>query len=238
MRTFEFPIRKFDFQTQYSIPMEFLDPELERYIEAHTSPENETLAALNRETHLKVFQPRMLSGHLQGRVLSMLSKMIKPKNILEIGTYTGYSALCFAEGLSGDGHIDTIDHNEELKPMVESYLKRSGLTDRVTLHVGEASDIIPSLDKMYDIVFIDADKENYIRYYDAVFEKVRPGGYIIADNVLWSGKVIDEKEIEKDLDTKTLVEYNEKLQKDPRVENVLFPIRDGLMIARKKEDRK
>ncbi len=213
--------------------MEFLDPAIENYVTEHTSHESELLRSLNRETHLKILQPRMLSGHLQGRVLSMLSQMIKPKNILEIGTYTGYSALCFAEGLQDDGRIDTIDRNEELEPIVTRYIKEANKEDTIHLHIGTALDIIQSLDYKYDMVFIDADKENYINYYDAVFNKVPIGGYIIADNVLWSGKVLDKSEIEADEDTKVLVAYNERIMNDERVENVLFPIRDGLMIARK-----
>lgn len=213
--------------------MEILDPAIETYVNEHTSHESELLRSLNRETHLKILQPRMLSGHLQGRVLSMLSHMIKPKNILEIGTYTGYSALCFAEGLQKEGRIDTIDRNEELEPIVSKYIKQAGQKKMIHLHIGTALNIIESLDYKYDIVFIDADKENYINYYNAVFDKVPVGGYIIADNVLWSGKILDKQEIEKDLDTKVLVEYNKKIMNDQRVENVLFPIRDGLMIARK-----
>lgn len=213
--------------------MQFLDPLIELYVNNHTSKESEILRSLDRETHQKILQPRMLSGHLQGRVLSMLSHMIKPKNILEIGTYTGYSALCFAEGVQEGGRIDTIDHNEELEPIVSRYIKDAGQQDVIKHHIGEALDIIKTLDRQYDIVFIDADKENYINYYNAVFDKVSLGGYIIADNVLWSGKVLDQNEIEKDPDTKILVEYNEKITNDERVENVLFPIRDGLMIARK-----
>ena len=214
--------------------MEFLDPKLEAYVENHTMPESPVLDELNRETWLKVLQPRMLSGHLQGRVLSMLSHMIKPKNILEVGTYTGYSALCFAEGLQEGGVIDTIDINEELEPFVQRFLEKSGYADRIQMHVGNALDIIPTLDKEYDIVFIDADKNNYINYYNAAFEKVNKGGYIIADNVLWSGKVLDEQELKDDPDTRTINEYNKMVLADERVENVLFPIRDGIMIARKK----
>lgn len=213
--------------------MDFLDPKLDKYAVDHTSPENEVLDALNRETYLKVLQPRMLSGHLQGRVLSMLSHMISPKNVLEIGTYTGYSALCFAEGLQAGGHIDTIDINEELAPMVEKYMEKSKLQNQISMHIGSALDVIPQLDKTYDLVFIDADKENYLNYFNAVIDKVKTGGYIIADNVLWSGKVLDPSEIANDKDTGAIVTYNKSIQEDPRVENVLFPIRDGLMIARK-----
>lgn len=213
--------------------MEFLDPAIEQYVNAHTSHESEILRSLNRETHQKILQPRMLSGHLQGRVLSMITNMIKPKSILEIGTYTGYSALCFAEGLQKGGRIDTIDHNEELEPIVTRYIKEAGLQKVIHHHIGEALEIIKTLKHQYDMVFIDADKENYLNYYNAIFEKVPVGGYIIADNVLWSGKILDRKEIENDPDTKALVEYNEKIMADVRVENVLFPIRDGLMISRK-----
>lgn len=213
--------------------MDFLDPEIDDYAGSHTTAESKTLHNLNRETYLKVLQPRMLSGHIQGRVLSMLSHMIKPKNILEIGTYTGYSALCFAEGLAENGEIDTIDINEELAPMAQGYFEKAGFGEHIKMHIGNAIDIIPNLDKSFDLVFIDADKENYINYFNAIFDKVPVGGYIIADNVLWSGKVLDSKEIETDLDTKIIAAYNAMIQNDERVENVLFPIRDGLMIARK-----
>lgn len=216
--------------------MEFLDAQLDAYITAHTSPEPEALHALNRETHIKVLQPRMLSGHLQGRVLSMLSHMIRPAQVLEVGTYTGYSAICIAEGLAEGGHIHTIDLNEELEPMVSRYLALTGNADRVTMHIGAALDVIPTLEGPFDLVFIDADKHNYIRYYDAVFHKMPVGGYLIADNVLWSGKVIDEQEIASDPDTAGLAAFNKHVLDDPRVENVLFPIRDGLMIARKISD--
>ena len=213
--------------------MELLPHDIEQYVNAHTSQESVILKALDRETHQKILHPRMLSGHLQGRVLSMLSHMIKPKNILEIGTYTGYSALCFAEGLQNGGRIDTIDKNEELAHMVKKYVEEAGMQNIIHHHLGLALDIIKTLPHSYDIVFIDADKENYINYFDAVFDKVPVGRYIIADNVLWSGKVLDKKEAEKDRDTRILVAYNKKITDDPRVENVLFPIRDGLMIARK-----
>lgn len=216
--------------------MEFLDAQLDAYIAAHTSPEPEPLHALNRETHLKVLQPRMLSGHLQGRVLSMLSHMIRPVQVLEVGTYTGYSAICLAEGLAENGHIHTIDINEELEPMVSRYLALTGNADRVTMHIGAALDVMSTLEGPFDMVFIDADKHNYIPYYDAVFNKVPVGGYIIADNVLWSGKVTDEHEIAADPDTAGLVAFNKHVLDDSRVENVLFPIRDGLMIARKISD--
>jgi len=174
----------------------------------------------------------MLSGHLQGRVLSMLSHMIKPKNILEIGTYTGYSALCLAEGLDQKGHLDTIDINEELRPILNKYWGQSKFESQIQLHIGEATKIITGLDKVYDLMFIDADKENYCNYYDLVFDKLSIGGYIIADNVLWSGNVLKEQN-EMNESTRGIADFNVKVQKDSRVENVLMPIRDGLMVIRK-----
>ncbi|MEQ9262350.1 MAG: O-methyltransferase [Owenweeksia sp.] len=213
--------------------MEFLPEKLEQYVEDHTTPESEVLQELNRETWSKVLQPRMLSGHLQGRVLSMLSKMIQPKRILEIGTYTGYSALCLAEGLQEEGKLHTIDINEELEDMVNSYIEKAGYSDRIQMHVGDATQIIPALNESWDIVFIDADKENYSNYFDLTIDHLRPGGYIIADNVLWSGKVI-QKVDPKDEETQALMAFNEKVLKDDRVENALFPVRDGLMVCRKR----
>ncbi len=213
--------------------MNFLKKEIEDYAESHTTPESDLLNRINRETHLKVLQPRMLSGHYQGRVLSMFSRMLHPKSILEVGTYTGYSAICLAEGLAEDGRIDTIDINEELEPMVSQYFEESGYSDQIDFHIGNALDIIPKLNRRYDLVFIDADKENYSAYWEAVFDKVQIGGYIIADNVLWSGKVLDPVEIDSDRDTQALVAYNEMVQNDVRVENILLPVRDGLLIARK-----
>lgn len=212
--------------------MEFIEEDLARYVEEHTQPESELLQKINRETHLEVLRPRMLSGHLQGRVLSMLSKMINPKNILEIGTYTGYSALCMAEGLADGGKIITIDKNEELEPRVKKYLGESGIGDRIELHVGDALEIIPTLKENFDLVFIDADKANYLNYFNLVIDRLHSGAYIIADNVLWSGKVIQKVE-EDDIDTQALLEFNDAIQNDDRVENVLFPIRDGLMVIRK-----
>ncbi len=210
--------------------MEFLDEDLAKYIEQHTDEEPTLLKELNRETQLKVLMPRMISGHFQGRVISMLTKMIKPKNILEIGTYTGYSALCFAEGLVEGGKLITIDINEEIEDLVRSYINKSAFKNIIDYRIGDAADLIPSLTEKFDIVFIDADKENYSTYYDLVFDKVNQGGYIIADNVLWSGKVVGSK---IDKDTRAILEFNKKVQDDTRVENVLFPIRDGLLIARK-----
>ena len=213
--------------------MDFLPEEIENFVIKHTEKEPELLKELNHETWEKVLIPRMLSGHLQGRVLSMISHMIKPKNILEIGTYTGYSAICFAEGLQENGKIHTIDINEELESIVSKYIEKSNLKNTIINHIGDAIEIIPSFSEKFDLVFIDADKTNYSNYYDIVFDKVNSGGYIIADNVLWSGKVIDSKE-KLDSDTLALVEFSEKVNSDNRVQNVLFQIRDGVMIVRKK----
>jgi caffeoyl-CoA O-methyltransferase len=213
--------------------MDFLDPQIDAYVCDHTKAENKTLTSLNRETYAKILMPRMLSGHLQGRVLSMLSHMIKPRRILEIGTYTGYSALCLAEGLTPDGLLHTIDINEELEAMVRKFIHEAGMDKKINFHVANAVELIPTLQESFDLVFIDADKENYSNYYDLVFDKVRTGGFIIADNVLWSGKVLTEPEPD-DKDTKAIIAFNSKVMKDSRVENVLFPIRDGLMVVRKK----
>ena len=213
--------------------MDFLPEELDNYVVAHSDQEPPLLYDLNRQTHLKVLQPRMLSGHYQGRVLSMLSKMIQPKRVLEIGTYTGYSALCFAEGLQSGGKITTIDVNHLLEEMVRNYIDKAGLNDTIEYIIGDAMEIVPNLDEVFDLVFIDADKTNYVNYYNLVIDKVPSGGYIIADNVLWSGKVVQAID-SLDEDTKVLVEFNALVQADDRVENVLFPIRDGLMVIRKK----
>jgi predicted O-methyltransferase YrrM len=212
--------------------MEFINDELASYVEAHSQVENELLKKINRETHLEVLRPRMLSGHLQGRVLSIISKMIAPKNILEIGTYTGYSALCMAEGLKKDGKLITIDKNEELENRVSSYFNESSFGHQIQLMVGDANEIIPTLELNFDLIFIDADKTNYLNYYNLVVENLKSGAFIIADNVLWSGKVVLDNEV-MDEDTLALLEFNDIIQKDNRVENVLFPIRDGLMIIRK-----
>ena len=213
--------------------MEFIAQELDDYVCNHTAPENEVLAALNRETHLKVMQPRMLSGHFQGRVLSMLSHMIRPERILEIGTYTGYSALCLAEGLTETGKLITIDVNAQLEAFVRGQFGKSELGSKIDFRIANAIELIPQLDEQFDIVFIDADKMNYINYYHLVFDKVKKGGYILADNVLWSGKVTGEYE-KLDKDTRLLMDFNKLVQEDERVENVLLPIRDGIMIARKR----
>ncbi len=213
--------------------MDFLPEAIEEYVSVHTEKEPKILSELNHETWEKVLIPRMLSGHIQGRILSMFSHMINPKYVLEIGTYTGYSALCFAEGLQADGKIHTIDINEELEPMVRRYVEKAGMQNTIINHIGNAIEIIPTLTETFDLVFIDADKTNYSNYFDLVIDKVKPGGYIIADNVLWSGKVVDENE-SNDPDTAALKDYCNKVLNDDRVQNVLFPVRDGLMVARKK----
>ncbi|MFC4222227.1 O-methyltransferase [Flagellimonas marina] len=213
--------------------MHFLSNILEDYIEEHSQSEPELLADLSRETHLKVLQPRMITGHFQGRVLSLLSKIIAPKNILEIGTYTGYSALCLAEGLQKTGELHTIEINEELHGFQRKYFDRSGFGPHIIQHTGDALDIIPTLDLSFDLVFIDAQKVNYDAYFEAVIQKTRPGGVILSDNVLWSGKVV-EPVPQSDKATLALKAYNKKLQSDPRVETVILPIRDGLTLSRVK----
>ncbi|MCS6795698.1 MAG: O-methyltransferase [Raineya sp.] len=211
--------------------MELLPEFIQKYAEKHTSPETEYLQTLNRETHLKVLMPRMLSGHLQGRFLAMISQMIAPSRILEIGTYTGYSALCLAEGLQPDGKLITIEKNEELEDFAKHFFYKAGMQEKIQMLIGNALEIIPTLNETWDLVFIDADKINYANYYEMVLPQVRKGGWIIADNVLWSGKVADEKYTDKD--TKALRKFNEMIQKDNRVANLLLPLRDGLMIVRK-----
>jgi caffeoyl-CoA O-methyltransferase len=212
--------------------MEFISQELDQYCCSHTAEENDLLKRINRETHLEVLQPRMLSGHFQGRVLSMLSKMMQPKRILEIGTYTGYSALCLAEGLASDGKLVTIDVNEELANRVQAYFDASDYAAQIQYLISPALEVIPTLNEKWDLVFIDADKQNYIEYYEIVLPLLRPGGYVILDNVLWSGKVVDQDKNDKD--TVLLRNLNTLIHDDLRVEEVLLPIRDGLMIARKK----
>lgn len=213
--------------------MDFLDNDISKYVEKHTKEESSLLKKLNRETNAKVIMPRMISGHLQGRVLSMLSHMIQPRNILEVGTYTGYSALCLAEGMQKDGILYTIDINEELEELVGKYFAQSSYNDQIDYRIGNAIDIIPELDEIFDLVFIDADKLNYPRYFELTIEKIRPGGFIIADNVLWSGKVLDKNRKKLDKETEAIVRFNRMVHDDNRVENVLFPIRDGLMVLRK-----
>jgi caffeoyl-CoA O-methyltransferase len=211
--------------------MHFLSDELEQYIEQHSQDEPELLAQLNKETYQKILLPRMLSGHFQGRVLSMLSKLIRPINILEIGTYTGYSALCLCEGMQENGVLHTIDIKEELVDFQRKFFNKSVWGNQIIQHLGEAIDIIPTLNLKFDLVFIDADKENYIPYFDLIVPKMNKGGIILSDNVLWSGKVLEELQ-PNDISTKVLLEYNLLLKNDPRVETVLLPIRDGLTVSR------
>ena len=214
--------------------MDFLPEKINEYSENFSQPESEVLKQLNRETYARILNPRMLSGHLQGRLLAMFSKMIQPKRILEIGTFTGYSTICLSEGLTADGTIDTIEKNEELEEMILNYFEKAGIKQKINLHIGDATKIIKALNNKYDLVFIDADKENYSNYFDLIIDKVNTGGIIIADNVLWSGKVIEPID-EKDFETKAIVAFNKKIQEDKRVENVLVPVRDGLMVMRKRE---
>lgn len=211
--------------------MHFISQELENYIEQHSEKEPELLAALNKETYQKVLLPRMLSGHFQGRVLSMLSKLIRPVNILEIGTYTGYSALCLCEGMQENGTLHTIDIKEELVDFQRKHFDKSPWGNQIVQHLGEAIDIIPTLDTKFDLAFIDADKENYINYFELIVPKMSNGGIILSDNVLWSGKVLEPLQ-KNDISTKILLEYNLLLNNDPRVETVLLPIRDGLTVSR------
>jgi len=211
--------------------MNFLPEKIDEYVVDNSQKEPQILQELTKETWQRVLNPRMLSGAFQGRILSMISKIITPKDILEIGTYTGYSAICIAEGISNEATIDTIDKNEELEDIQNKYFKKSGFRDQIKQHIGNALEIIPTLDKKFDLVFIDADKSNYCNYFNLVIGKMKKGGIILSDNVLWSGKVV-EKLDKKDIDTKALLEYNRLLNKDPRVETVLLPIRDGLSISR------
>lgn len=210
--------------------MEFISQQLSEYCEKLSQPESEILKDLNRQTHLKVGQPRMLSGHLQGRFLSFISKFISPSHILEIGTYTGYSALCLAEGLTEKGKLITIDPNEETNLFAQQFINKSEYKNKIELVQGDAQKIIPTLTQTWDLVFIDADKSNYANYFDLVIDKVRPGGLIIADNVLWSGKILNEI---MDKDTLAIHQFNTKVNSDKRVENLLLPLRDGLMMMRK-----
>jgi caffeoyl-CoA O-methyltransferase len=211
--------------------MHFLSEDLENYVEQHSQNEPELLAQLNKETYQKILLPRMLSGHFQGRVLSMLSKLIRPTNILEIGTYTGYSALCLCEGMQENGILHTIDIKEELIDFQRKYFDRSPWGKQIIQHLGDALDIIPTIDLKFDLVFIDADKENYIHYFNLIVSKMNKGGIILSDNVLWSGKVLEELK-PNDIETKVLIEYNQLLKNDSRIETVLLPIRDGLTVSR------
>jgi predicted O-methyltransferase YrrM len=214
--------------------MEFLSEDLQKYCEQHSSNEPEILKKLNRHTHAQVLQPRMLSGHLQGRFLAMISHLVRPKYILEIGTYTGYSALCLAEGMDTNGKLITIDVNPELEDLVNHYIESAGYKNKIQMIIGDAYQIIRTLPQSFDLVFIDADKSSYAKYFDLVIDKLNPGGVILADNVLWSGKVIDNQSLVKDKDTQLIDAFNKKVQLDPRVETVLLPIRDGITLIRKK----
>ena len=213
--------------------MDFISKELDTYCNDHTSPECEVLRELNHETHTSVLNPRMLSGNLQGQFLTMISRMVRAKCILEIGTYTGYSAICLAKGLPADGVLHTIDVNEELEDIAQKYFKKAKLEHQIVQYIGDATEIIPNLNLKLDLVFIDADKKNYPTYFDLIIDKLNPGGWIIADNVLWSGKVIEELD-PSDMATRALLEYNQRIQNHPQLENLLLPIRDRLMICRKK----
>lgn len=206
---------------------------LEKYILGHIDPEDEVLRELDRETNLNVTGARMLSGHLQGLVLTQLSKMIQPENILEIGTFTGYSAICLAKGLRKGGRLITLEINDELESLAKKYFKKAGLEERIEMRIGSAIEIIPELDMQFDLVFIDADKREYSKYYHLVFDKVKNGGYIFADNTLWNGKVL-EKPASDDLQTKGIIEFNNLIRNDSRVEKVILPLRDGMTLIRKK----
>lgn len=212
--------------------MEFLPKDIEEYVLRHTPKESEVLYTLNRETHLKVMQPRMLSGHFQGQLLRFLVEMIQPKRILEIGTYTGYSAIAMAQGLPNGGKLTTIDVNQELEKMISHFIQKAGLSDTIEQITGNALEIIPTLTDTFDLVFIDADKRNYTRYLDLIINKVRRGGYILTDNVLWSGKVTMPKE-KMDVDTQLIDAFNDYVQKHKQLESILLPVRDGLYISRK-----
>ena len=210
----------------------FIDDNILNYSISKSEKESKLLNDLYRETYLKVLNPRMISGHYQGRILSLISKIISPKKILEIGTYTGYSAICLCEGMDKDGILHTIDNNKELVEIQNKYFKKANLTNKIVQHSGDAKNIIPSIDEEFDIVFIDADKESYPEYYDLIINKVRSGGIIIADNILWSGKVLEKVE-KDDQATKSIIEFNNKIIEDNRVKNIILPIRDGLNIVRK-----
>jgi caffeoyl-CoA O-methyltransferase len=210
--------------------MSELDPELEKYILEHIDPEDGLLYDLNRYTNVKVMHPRMLSGHLQGSILRMVSKMVRPRRILEIGTYTGYSAICLAQGMTHDGCLHTIEINDELIEIPLQYFQKAGLSDKIILHTGDAREIVPSMPEIFDLVFLDGEKSEYLDYYHLVFDKVRKGGFILADNVLWSGKILGE-EASNDYFTKGIKQFNNFIASDRRVEKVILPIRDGLMVV-------
>jgi predicted O-methyltransferase YrrM len=205
---------------------------LDQYILNHISPEEDFLKELDRETHLKVLRSRMLSGHLQGQILSMISSMIRPKCILEIGTFTGYSALCLAKGLAADGQLHTIEIDDELESIARKYFRKAGMTDRIFQHIGDAREIIPSIDRMFDLVFVDADKREYPEYYKLVFDRIPVGGFLLADNILWNGKVVEPESADEE-QTRGILEFNDLVQNDSRVKNVILPVRDGIMLLQK-----
>jgi predicted O-methyltransferase YrrM len=205
---------------------------LDQYIINHSTPEEDYLNELDRETHRKVLHPRMLSGHLQGQILSMISCMIRPKNILEIGTFTGYSALCLAKGLAENGRLHTIEIDDELEIFAQKYFLKSGMAERIIQHIGDARQIIPTIKESFDLVFIDADKREYCDYYHLVFDRIPVGGFLLADNVLWDGKVVDPKAADED-QTHGILEFNDLIQNDSRVRNVILPVRDGIMLVQK-----
>jgi len=205
---------------------------IDKYISDNSSKEDLLLAELYRQTHVKILQPRMVSGHVQGIILKMISHMLRPMSVLEIGTFTGYSAICLAEGLHPDGHLHTIEINDELEEFAHSYFSRAKNGNKISQHIGSAIDIIPTMDTTFDLVFIDGDKRQYPEYYNLVIDKVKPGGFILSDNVLWNGKVIEELD-PRDLYTKGVLDFNTMVTNDPRVENVILPVRDGIMMIRK-----
>lgn len=213
--------------------MQFLDPALDRYAELNTTPEPSYLRELAEETRTSIEMPQMLSGHVQGRFLSLMSRLLAPRLVLDIGTFTGYSALCMAEGLAPDGVLHTIDIKGPLAPLVDRYVRKAGFHERIHQHIAHALRVIPRIEGMFDLVFIDADKQNYCAYFDLIIDRVRPGGMIIADNVLWSGRVLDPAD-QQDSETRGLVAYAAKVKTDPRVENLLLPLRDGLLVSRRK----
>lgn len=207
--------------------------DLTKYILEHSTPEDPVLYELDRETNISILRPRMLSGHIQGLLLEMLCRMVQPARILEIGTFTGYSAICMARGLNEGGKLHTIEVNDELEWIASKYIEKAGLREQIVQHIGDACEIIPCLDESFDFVFLDGDKREYSRYYDLVFDKVRPGGYLLADNILWDGKVVEEVD-RRDGQTIGILDFNKKVKDDPRVTQVILPLRDGLMLIRKK----
>lgn len=213
--------------------MNLYERALERYCEEHSTPPSQALSELDRETHLKTLAPQMLTGHIQGQFLRLISLLVSPRKILEVGTFTGYGALCMAEGLVVDGELHTIEANPEMEHIIRKYIELTGNTDRIHLHRGDALKLLPTLKGPWDLVFIDAAKQDYLQYYNYIIDKVRPGGLIIADNVLWSGKVINQRA--EDADAAVLHAFNQKIQADERVENLLLPLRDGIMIIRKRQ---